>query len=34
MYGATVGMTPHSGKIEGALKNVETFPIEVELFSR
>lgn len=34
MYGATVGMKPHGGKIEWSLKNVESFPIEVEVFSK
>ena len=34
MFGATLGMTPKNGKIELALKNVEKFPIEVELFQK
>jgi len=33
-YGATIGMEPKNGKIEVALENVETFPIEVELFHK
>ncbi len=34
MYGATIGMEPKDGKIDVSLKNVETFPIEVELFHK
>jgi hypothetical protein len=31
MMGGSMQMQPKDGKIEGSLKNVETFPIEVEL---
>jgi len=34
LFGATIGMTPKNGKIELALKNLEKFPIEVELFQK
>jgi hypothetical protein len=32
--GATIGMKPKNGKIDFKLKNVESFPIEVELFHK
>ena len=34
MYGAAMGMEPKDGKIDVSLKNVETFPIEVELYHK
>jgi len=34
LYGGTVGMKPKNGKIDFMLKNVESFPIEVELFHK
>lgn len=33
-FGATIGMKPMDGKIEGTLKNLEAFPIGVELFRK
>ena len=34
LLGATIGMKPKNGKIDFMLKNVESFPIEVELFHK
>lgn len=33
-YGATIGMKPKDGKIEWTLKNLEAFPIEVEVYRK
>lgn len=33
-FGAAIGMKPSNGKISGSLKNLEDFPIDVELFQK
>jgi len=33
-YGGAMGMKPKNGKVEGSLKNLEAFPLEVELFRK